>query len=311
MNGISDKAIVRVLPRGADQEPVSVGEQPFRLFLIASAALILLFAKPLFDLLRLSFASGLHSHIALIPFISAYLVWIRWRTLPRPSRGAGSLAWPGFAVGAIIVCGTFFLDLERTEALSLRILAFCILFSMIVLGCLGGPFFRSVLFPLVFLLFLVPLPKVIIQPLELASKFASAEAYSWMMDATQSTYFREGYKFMLPGPLTIEVAEECSGIRSSLVLFMVGLLASYLFLSSPWRRVAFALFVFPLGIARNAFRIFTLTTLTVHWDRGIIDGPLHHKGGPIFFAISLIPFCLVLILFCKSERKKRLPESAR
>jgi exosortase/archaeosortase family protein len=56
-----------------------------------------------------------------------------------------------------------------------------------------------------------------------------------------------------------------------------------------------------LGILRNGFRIYVLSMLSSHWDPRVIDSPLHHKGGPIFFVISLIPFFLLLFWLRRSE----------
>ena len=61
--------------------------------------------------------------------------------------------------------------------------------------------------------------------------------------------------------------------------------------------------VIPLAILRNAFRIFSLAWLSVEVNPNIIDSALHHRGGPIFFALSLIPFFLLLLLFRKLEKK--------
>jgi exosortase len=166
---------------------------------------------------------------------------------------------------------------------------------------LGAAFIKKVAFPLFFLLVLVPLPDAATDAIEIASQFASAETYSWFMNLSGATYFREGRTFVLPN-LTIVVAQECSGIRSSLVLFITSLIAGHLFLRSPWKKAILALAVFPLGILRNAFRIYLLSMASAHWNPDIIHSPLHHRGGPIFFALSLIPFFLLLLWFRKSER---------
>jgi len=76
---------------------------------------------------------------------------------------------------------------------------------------------------------------------------------------------RRGIIFQLSG-ITIEVAEECSGIHSSIVLFITSLLAGYLFLRTPWKRAVLTLAVIPLAILRNGFRIFTIAVLCVHVD---------------------------------------------
>ena len=119
---------------------------------------------------------------------------------------------------------------------------------------------------------------------------------------TGSVVFREGLVFHLPG-ITIQVAQECSGVRSSLVLFLTSLLAGHLFFKSPWRQAALTCFVIPLAILRNGFRIFTIGELCVHISPAMIDSPIHHRGGPVFFALSLIPFFLLLLWLRRGERR--------
>jgi exosortase/archaeosortase family protein len=54
---------------------------------------------------------------------------------------------------------------------------------------------------------------------------------------------------------------------------------------------------------RNGFRIFTIGELCVHIGPEMIDSPIHHKGGPLFFALSLIPFFILLTWLHRSERR--------
>jgi exosortase/archaeosortase family protein len=109
-----------------------------------------------------------------------------------------------------------------------------------------------------------------------------------------------GLVFQLPS-ITLNIASECSGIHSSVVLFITSLLAGYIFLQSPWKRIIFILVAVPLGILRNGFRIFTIGELCTHIGPQMIDSPIHHRGGPIFFALSLIPLFILLMILRKSE----------
>jgi exosortase/archaeosortase family protein len=104
----------------------------------------------------------------------------------------------------------------------------------------------------------------------------------------------------LPG-ITLEVARECSGINSSYVLFITSLIAGQLFLRKPWKRVALALFVIPLAIARNGLRIVTIGWLCVHISPDMIHSIVHRRGGPLFFALSLVPFFLVMLWLRRGE----------
>jgi exosortase/archaeosortase family protein len=113
---------------------------------------------------------------------------------------------------------------------------------------------------------------------------------------------REGINFRLPN-LYIQVAQECSGYNSSFSLFMVSTVASYMFLKSPTRRIILSLAVIPLAIIRNGFRVTTLAALCVYDDPKWIDSNLHHKGGPLFFALSLIPFFILLWVLRRPETR--------
>ena len=109
--------------------------------------------------------------------------------------------------------------------------------------------------------------------------------------------------FALPG-MIIEVAQECSDIRSSLVLFITSLVAAYLFLHSPWRRLVLVAFVIPLGILRNGVRIVVIGLLCVHYGPQMIHSVIHRKGGPFFFALSLIPLFLLLWWLRRGEANR-------
>jgi len=86
------------------------------------------------------------------------------------------------------------------------------------------------------------------------------------------------------------------------VLFITSVLAGYLFLRSPWKRAVLTLAVIPLAILRNGLRIATLALLCVQIGPHMIDSIIHRKGGPFFFALSLIPFFLLLFWLRSSER---------
>jgi exosortase C (VPDSG-CTERM-specific) len=178
------------------------------------------------------------------------------------------------------------------------------LIAMVVAGLCwfrGGAYVRRHAFALAFLAFVIPMPTAVEEGLEIFFQSASAEAAYWMFQLSRTTLLRSGRTFELPG-LTIEVAQECSGIRSSYVLFMVSLLAGHILLRSHWRRSMLAVLVIPLGILRNGFRILTISLLTIHVDPQVIHGPLHHRGGPVFFALSLVPFFALVWWMRRGER---------
>ena len=122
-----------------------------------------------------------------------------------------------------------------------------------------------------------------------------------MIRATGTPLIRDETVFTLP-TIVLQVARECSGIRSTWVLLIVSLLASHTLLKSPWRRFALVAFVGPLGIVRNGFRILTIALLCVHVGPHMVDSFIHHRGGPIFFVLSLGPLFLFLRWLQRHDR---------
>jgi len=140
--------------------------------------------------------------------------------------------------------------------------------------------------------------------LETALKYASAEVANLLFHISGTPFLRAGLVFQLPN-ITIEVAQECSGIRSSWVLFMTSVLAANLFLKTPWRRLALIALVIPLAILRNGFRILVIGLLCVNVGPQMIHSVIHRRGGPVFFVLSLIPFLLSLWWLRRGEIRTR------
>ena len=130
---------------------------------------------------------------------------------------------------------------------------------------------------------------------------ASTDVSALLFGLTGTPFWRDGTYIGLPG-IVLHVAQECSGIRSTWVLFITSLLASHLLLRSPWRRVALVALVFPLGILRNPIRIVVIGLLCVNIGPHMIDSAIHRRGGPVFFAFSLVPLLLATVWLHRQER---------
>jgi exosortase/archaeosortase family protein len=91
---------------------------------------------------------------------------------------------------------------------------------------------------------------------------------------------------------------------------MTSILAANLFLKTPWRRFALVAFVIPLAILRNGFRILVIGLLCVNVGPQMIHSLIHRRGGPLFFALSLVPLLLMLGWLHKGERRTRSVKSS-
>jgi exosortase len=112
--------------------------------------------------------------------------------------------------------------------------------------------FRSAVFPLLFLFFLTPIPTVAVEKIILLLQMGSTEAAYGFFKLTGVSILREGYTFHLTG-MSIEVAKQCSGIRSSIALFITSVIAGQLFLQTGWKKVVLALPIFRLPFLKTAF----------------------------------------------------------
>jgi exosortase/archaeosortase family protein len=79
------------------------------------------------------------------------------------------------------------------------------------------------------------------------------------------------------------------------------LLAGHILLRSWWRKAVLVIAAMPIVILKNAIRIDTISLLTIHVDRRIIDGPLHEDGGFVFFFLALLLLYPILVMLAKSE----------
>jgi len=274
--------------------------------------LLAAFGQSLLALANYAAHSALHSHILLIPFVSAYLLYIRRDQLPRKYVADLPLGMVFLAGGLGFFLFTYWLNFAGRALADNYYLVLLTLSFLCCLAAAGFFFFgrgwmRAAAFPLGFLIFMVPMPDAMADALETASKYASAEVANFLFHLSGTPFLRVGLIFQLPN-ITIEVAQECSGIRSSWVLFMTSILAANLFLKTPWRRFALVIFVIPLAILRNGFRILVIGLLCVHMGPQMIHSLIHRRGGPVFLVLALIPFFLVLWLLRKGDVHTRQPK---
>jgi len=279
---------------------------------VASAAyttlLTALFTRPLVGLATMALSSDLHSHILLVPLIAAYLFYIRWHELPitysfslLPAGITG-----GVGCAALVVAHALALrqpSISPNDHLALIALSFVCFLAAGGYALLGSRWMRAATFPICFLLFLIPLPDSIVESFETALVLGSAEVANLFFNLSGIAFYRNATTFQLPG-IALEVARECSGIRSTWVLFITSILAANLFLQTSSRRTLLVLFGIPLGILRNAFRIVVIGWLCVERGPQMINSIIHRRGGPLFFVLSIVPLLVVLWGLRRSEQKR-------
>jgi exosortase C (VPDSG-CTERM-specific) len=272
-------------------------------FALAAAVLAVAFALPLLRLVRFAAGDELHSYVMLMPFVCAYLAWQEKNKLPAFAAPAKGIAAGFFLAGILALAGKFVFRFgSLADELSLTTFSFVLLLTGIGFLVFGAAGMRVLAFPFSLFIFFVPMPDFLRDALETGLQHGSAMVAGWFFSVSDVPVLHDGLAFRLP-TISLEVAQECSGIHSTMVLFITSLVAGHFFLRSPWRRAALCLFVIPLALLRNGFRVFVLGELCTHIGPQMIDSPIHHRGGPLFFALSLLPFFLLLYLLRRAETK--------
>lgn len=275
--------------------------------LVAGAALLIAaFFGPIRQWAGYCWNSELYSHCLLIPFVSGYFIWMRRPVMPGRMR----LDWLAVAPAsaALLLLGLWqWLRHARTplsvdDYLAMTMGAFFLLITGLVLFVLGRAFIAQNLFAFAFLIFAMPWPTVAMDGLMAFLQHGSADVSELFLRLSGMTVFRDGTFFALPR-FQMEVAPECSGIHSTLALFISSLAAGYMLLPRWQSRVLLALVVLPLALLRNALRIFTISMLCVYISPEMIHSYIHRRGGPIFFAFSLIPLFLLLLYLRRHDLK--------
>lgn len=276
-------------------------------FAILAGLLIVAFCKPLWDLLQFCRGSDLYSHIILIPFISLYLIWLKKGELvleSKPRRGWAAIPLT-IGTGMLILYWSLLRQVWRPpidDYLAFMMGALLCLVWGSGFACLGLDTMLRLAFPFAFLAFAIPFPASFVDRVEGFLQHGSADVAHGLFLLVGTPVLRQGTFFQLPG-FSLQVAPECSGIHSSLVLVISSFLGGYVLLQTGWRRVALALVVVPLAFLRNGFRIFLIGELCVNMSPDMINSYIHRRGGPIFFVLSLIPFFLLLFFLRRSEPK--------
>jgi exosortase len=163
---------------------------------------------------------------------------------------------------------------------------------------------KKAMFPLGFLAFMIPIPSFLLNLIVTSLQHASAEAANLVFMLSGAPYVRSGLVFEFSN-VAVRVAEECSGIRSSMAFFILSVITGYMFLQTVSRRVVLALAIFPITVVKNAFRIVTITLLANYVDMRFLSNHwIHTSGGIPFFAVGLAMFIPLVWLLRKTEMRR-------
>ena len=273
---------------------------------VVGCSLVLL--HPVLEFVSYALSNDNASHLLLIPAISAWILFLerdRIFKIRSSDLRVGFLFFLGGAAFALVAfsLGSAWSSLNRLSVY---------IFALVLLWIAGFAFFfgrtasSQARFPLAFLLLAIPIPDFFLDKAIYLLQKGSAEIAAVLFDWSGVPVLREGFVFHL-AHVNIEVARECSGIRSSLALLILAILVAYFYLKTFWKQAVLVVAGLFVMILKNGVRIVTLTLLASYVDPGFLYGRLHHEGGVFFFLLGLLMLAPLLWFLQRSEAKEAAP----
>ena len=244
--------------------------------------------------------------------ILAVLVWLFW-TLRHdigklPSRPAPMLGWSVFLLGLLIyLTGRVF---------EISILTFAsqpFIVAGVLLLLKGTAAVRVAWFPLIYFVFMIPLPGMLVDAITGSLKGVIANIVEALLYALGYPIARSGVILSI-GPYQLQVADACSGLNSMFSLSALGTL--FMYMMGRKRNLHHAIMlasILPVAFAANIIRVSTLVLVTYHLGDEAGQGFLHGAAGMVLVLVALMFFFLldqVLDKLIPSRRNKAIAGSA-
>ena len=223
-----------------------------------------------------------YSHGFIVPFMSAFFVYERWSGLQQLPIQPSILGIPILILGmAMLVIGSV-----GAELFAQRV-SFIVVITGLTLLILGKRMLVTLSLPIVFLLFMIPLPAIVVNAIAFPLQIFAAQSASFCLFNLGIPVLREGNLIYLAGT-TLEVAEACSGLRSLVALLALGTVYGYFSQRQLWKRWALVLLSIPIAIVANALRVTGTGILANYWGTEAAEGFYHTFEGWLVFVVAFI-----------------------
>lgn len=235
-------------------------------------------------------------------FVPAFSIFVLYQTRARFREIENAPSNWGLAVVCLalvtLILGVFGAELFLSRT------SFILLIVGLVVFFRGWNVFYAALFPLAFLLLMVPIPSIVFSQITFPLQILASKLAAWTLPFLGVPVLREGNVINLPA-MPLEVAEACSGIRSLLSLTSLAVMYGYLMEKRVSVRVILALASIPIAVLANGFRIVGTGLLVQYWDPDKAEGFFHAFSGWLIFVVSLLLlFALHQLLMFWSRRRE-------
>ena len=269
-----------VLPIPRDERSFA---KPRVLLAVLAAGFLLLALPTCLTLWHQVWQTDEQGHGPIIGAVSLWLMWTRRSNVIHAPRQPAN--WLG---GALFFAAMLLYALGRSQQIIQGEVVGLILAAVAMLLLLRGvQGLRAVAFPLFFLIFLIPLPGVLVQAMTIPLKTAVSYVAEWLMYHAGYPIGRTGV-ILSVGPYQLLVADACAGLNSLFTLEALGLLyLNLLGYTSKARNLILAILVVPISFVANVIRVVILILVTYHFGDEAGQGFVHTFAGMVLFGVGL------------------------
>jgi len=245
-------------------------------------AIILCYAEILFDMAVQWLNDPNYSHGLLIPVFSGCLIWKNKNTFSlleiRPTSKGLFLLVIGLLLLIIGKAGSEFFTMR---------LSFVVVLFGLLLFVMGTEVTKKILFPIGFLVFMIPLPYVIYNDISFPLRLLTVTFSSEILSLLGISLTRDGNIIRL-SQTSLHVIDACSGLRSIMTLSALAVLFAYLTQKSIWRKLLLFLMAIPIAVITNTVRITGTAIVADRWGPELTGEFFHNLSGGVSFTLAFV-----------------------
>jgi exosortase len=228
-----------------------------------------------------------YNHGFLVPLISIFLIWLNKEKILRIKAQPDNLGWAFFIPGVLIHTLSSLWQIFFTSGFSL-----ILVIVGLVLLFWGRRQLKQLSFPILFLIFMIPLPLVAVADISFRLKIFVTQISTILINKIGIPAIREGSIIKTAHSYLI-VEDPCSGIRSLIAMIALGALMAYFLTSSRLKKIILFFSAVPVAICSNIIRIIILLSISEIYGTKYITGVIHGVMGILVFVFSFLGLVLV------------------
>jgi exosortase len=235
-----------------------------------------------------------YSHGPLVLMVSLYLLWARWKSNDRDSS-PNNWGWIALTAALSVHLWAIWWRAYYISALTVPLALFGLLVTLY-----GWRIPSNLIFPLAFLVLMVPLPLAErVGPVLEGWTAVSATRFAQSLGVAATN---NGSQVFLPNS-TFSVGVPCGGLSSAIAIMTLATLLAYVVNGPVLARSAIFLAAIPIALAANTLRISLLFAIAAEWGEQIGMDYFHSWSSPVLFlsAFGLL-IALANLLRCSRVR---------